>query len=117
MACEELAFRDAVRVEVSETGHGLVQGSVQVPKLNVSVGQVYAVLILAMIRHHVGALEQESLGSGSAGNAQHIHVRPVLPPPQEIKINHDLPTSTSHVRLGMTGFSKSTKLYTQLRQH
>jgi len=32
-ACEERAFRDAVGVEVSKTGHGLGHDSVQVPVL------------------------------------------------------------------------------------
>ena len=43
-ACEERAFRDAIGVEVSETGHGLGHDGVQVPVIYVAVGPVYAVL-------------------------------------------------------------------------
>jgi hypothetical protein len=61
-----------------------------------------------MIRHLVGALEIERTGSGGAGYAQLLDDRLVLSPLQELKINHDLPRGGSHVRIGMTGFSKST---------
>ena len=42
--CEELAFRDTVSVELSETGCGLFHDSVQIPVIYVAVGPFYAVL-------------------------------------------------------------------------
>jgi len=42
--CEERDLRDAVGVEVSKTGHGFSNHSVQFFVLYMSVGPVYAVL-------------------------------------------------------------------------
>jgi len=42
--CEERAFRDAVGVEVSETGHSIDHDSVQVPVFYVSFDPVYAII-------------------------------------------------------------------------
>ena len=62
-----------------------------------------------MIRHLVGALKTERLGRGGAGHAQFLDDRLILPPPQELVINHDLPTSsTTLVRVGMI---RNGKLY------
>jgi len=80
------------------------------------IGPKYAVLFRAMIRHLVGALETERLGRGGAGHAELLVDRLILPPPQELVKNHDIPSS-SHVRLGMRRIVKVRTFYTQLRQH
>jgi len=51
-----------------------------------------------MIYYLVGALETERLERGSAGHADLLDDRLILPPPQELVISHDLST-TSQVRL------------------
>jgi len=51
---EEPAFRDAVGVEVGETGRGLIEDHVQLPILCVPVDPIYVVLCRAVIRHLVG---------------------------------------------------------------
>ena len=116
-ACEEREFRDAEGVEVSGTGQGFIHDSVHVSVLYLAVGTVYAVIRRAMIRHLVGAFEQDRLGCGGTGYAHLLDDQLVLPPPQEIKFNHDLSTCASHVRLRMTGFLKITYLLYELRQH
>jgi len=63
-----------------------------------------------MIRHLVGTLEPKILETGGVGHAQLLEDHLVLPSPQELKINHDLPTGTSHVIIRMTRFSKGTYL-------
>jgi len=57
-----------------------------------------------MIRFLVGALEMERLGCGGTGHAQFLDGRLILPPEQEIEINHDFPPS--HVRLGIITIDK-----------
>jgi len=57
-----------------------------------------------MIRHLVGALETESLRLGGAGHAEFLDDLLILPPPQDLVINHDHTTS-NHVRLGMIRIS------------
>jgi hypothetical protein len=59
-----------------------------------------------MIRHVVGALEPKSLGSVGADHAYLLYDSLVLPSPQELKNNHDLPACASYVRHGMRVFSK-----------
>jgi len=54
-----------------------------------------------MIRYLVGALETEYLVRGGAGHTELVDDRLILASPQEIVINHDLPSSSRHVRLGM----------------
>jgi len=62
-----------------------------------------------MIRHLVGDLEKKLLGHGGADHAQFLDDRLILPPLQELVINHDLPSSSSsHVRLGMIRNGKKT---------
>ena len=57
-ACEECEFRYAVDVEVSDTGHGLVQDIVQFFVIYVAVSPFYAVLRRSMTRHIVRSFEQ-----------------------------------------------------------
>ena len=40
-----------------------------------------------------GGFETERLGRRGDGIAQYLHDRLILPPPQEIVINHELPVS------------------------
>jgi len=71
-----------------------------------------------MTLHLVGALEAERLGGGGAGHLQLLDDRLILPHPQELVINHDLPTSSSsHVRVGMIRIGKVPTFYRQLWQH
>lgn len=85
--CEELAYREAEGVEVSETGQRLVLESVQIIVLYVPVNLIHAVFRSALIRHLVGVLELERIGNGGAGHARPL-VRLVLPPSHELKKNH-----------------------------
>jgi len=70
-----------------------------------------------MNSHLLGAPKREYLAGGCAGYAQLIDDRFVLTSPKELKINYSLSKCASHVRLGMTGFSKVPAFYMQLRQH
>ena len=66
---EERAFRDAVGVDVGETGHDLIEDRVQLPIIYVPADPIYAVLFRAVIRHLLGGLETEYLGVGGGGHA------------------------------------------------
>ena len=70
-----------------------------------------------MIGHLVGALEPERFTSCRASYTKFFDESLILPPTQELKINYGFPAYTSHVRLGMTGFSKEPTIYMLLRQH
>jgi hypothetical protein len=70
-----------------------------------------------MIGHLVGALEPEGIAGGGANYTQFFEDSLILPPPQKLKINYSFPACTSHVRLGMTGFSKVPTFYMQLRHN
>jgi len=59
-----------------------------------------------MIRPLIGALETERIERGGSGHAELFDDRLILPPPQELVLSHDIPTS-SLVRLGM--IKKSVK--------
>jgi len=109
-------FRDALGVEVCETGQSLSEDRVQFFIFYTSVGPIQAVLRRAVIRHLVGALETELLGRGGAGLTQFLGDCLILPTPQEVVINYDLPAS-SHVRLGIIRIGQCTYFYWQLRQH
>ena len=65
-----------------------------------------------MISHLVGVLEPEGLAGRRASHAQLFDDRFLLASQQELKINYSFPACTSHVRLGMTGFSKIPTFYT-----
>jgi len=70
-----------------------------------------------MIGHLVGALEPEGFAGCSAGYTKFFDDSLILSTAQELKVNYSFPARTSHVRLGMTGFSKVPTFYMQLRQH
>ena len=70
-----------------------------------------------MIGHLVGAIEPERLADGGASHAQLFDERFILPTTHEFIINYSIPACASHVRLGMTGFSKVPTFYMQQRQH
>jgi hypothetical protein len=114
---EERDFRDNVGVEVSKTRHRFGKHGVQIFVFYESVGQVNAVLGRAVIGHHVGALEPERFTSCRASYTQIFDDSLIPSTAQELKINYSFPACTSHVRLGMTGFSKVPTFNMQLRQH
>ena len=100
---EERDFRDTVGLEVSKTCHSFGNHDAQIFVFYMPVGPINAVLRRAMIGHVVADLEPERLAGRSARHAQHS---------QEVKINYSFPACASHIRLGMTGFSKIPTFYT-----
>jgi len=70
-----------------------------------------------MIGHLVGALEPERFSSCRASYTQLFYDSLILSTAHKLKINYSFPAYTSHVKLGMTGFSKVPTFYMQLRQH
>jgi hypothetical protein len=70
-----------------------------------------------MIGNLLCALEPERHAGRSASHTQLFKGRFILPTTQELKIYYSFPACVSHVRLGMTGFSKVHTFYMQLRQH
>ena len=63
-----------------------------------------------MFHHFVGALETERLGCRGGGHALFLDDRPIVPSPQELVINQELP-AISRVSLGII---KNGKLHTFL---
>ena len=84
---EECAFRDAVGVEVCETGHGLSEDSVKFFIFYMFVGPIQDVLSRAVIGHLVRAIDTERLGRGGVGRAQFLDDFLVMPPTQKHVIN------------------------------
>jgi len=70
-----------------------------------------------MIGHLVGAVEQLRFVGRSASYTHFFDDSFILSTGQELKINYSFPACTSHVILGMTGFSKVPTFHMQLRKH
>jgi len=105
-SCEAWEERDLSGVDLCETGHDMVHDSEQCTLCDSRSSLCRSQC--AMIRVLLVALKPERLWSVSAGQAQLLDDHLVLPPPQELNINHGLSTCACHVKLGMTGFLKST---------
>jgi len=102
---------------VGETCYGLIEDHVQLSILYMAIDPTYAVLCRAMISHLVGRFETERLGSAGTGHAEFLDDRLILPPPQELVIDNSLPSTPSHVRMGMIRIDKIPTFHRQLQQN
>jgi len=86
---------------VGKTCHYVIEDRVQLLILNVAVNLINAVPYRSVIRHLLGRLETERLGSDGTGLTEFLDELLILPPPQQLVIDDGLSTTHSHVRLGM----------------
>jgi len=89
---------------VGDTGNGLIEVRVCNP-YNLFARLFNLCCSLSSRDPFFGVLETERLGGGDAVHAEFVH-RLILPPPQELVIDHGLSTAPSHVRLGMMRIGK-----------
>ena len=102
---------------MGETCHDVIEVCMQLSIIYMAIDPIHAVLCRAMISHLVRWFQTERLGSGSTGHTEFLDDRLNLSPTQKLVIGNGLPTTPSHVRLGMTRIDKIPTFYRELRKH
>jgi len=87
---EKFEFCNAIAVEVSDPGHRLARERVQIVVGYVAAIPIEPVLIRAVRRHAVGALQTERFGHVFGGHRERLEHDLILAPSQKFEIYYNL---------------------------